>query len=200
MAILRIILEGDRRLRQKATRIRMVDPSLRRLAADMHETMLDAPGIGLAAPQVGVLRRLVVVSVPDNYGGDGESSTVLSLVNPEIVKSQGRLFAGEGCLSIPGWVGEVPRAETITVKAIDLDNKPLRLKLRGFPARVIQHEIDHLDGILFIDRVEDRDTLVHVPEDDDPDLESRERMPVGAGHIALTDTGDEDAVGPETAR
>ncbi len=184
MAILRIILEGDPRLRQKAIKIRTVDPSLRRLAADMHETMLDAPGIGLAAPQVGLLRRLLVVNVPENYGGDGEPATVLSLVNPEIVKSQGRLLGGEGCLSIPGWVGEVPRAESITVKAIDLDNRPLRLKLRGFPARVLQHEIDHLDGILFIDRIEDRDTLVHVPEDDEPDPEARDGVPAVAGQVA----------------
>lgn len=184
MAILRIIFEGDPRLRQKAVKIRSVDASLRRLAADMHETMLDAPGIGLAAPQVGVLRRLLVVNVPENYGGDGEPSTVLSLVNPEIIKSHGRLLGTEGCLSIPGWVGEVPRADSITVKAMDLENKSLRLKLKGFPARVIQHEIDHLDGILFVDRVEDRETLVHVPEDDEPIDDLVERAPVPAGSVA----------------
>ena len=166
MAILDIILEGDPRLRQRATRIRAVDDALRRLAADMHETMLAAPGVGLAAPQVGITRRLIVVHVPENYE-EGEPATTLTLVNPEIVKAQGRVIGQEGCLSIPGWVGDVPRADLITVKAIDLNNKPVRLKARDFVARVLQHEIDHLDGILFVDRIEDRSTLVRVPEDEE---------------------------------
>ncbi len=167
MAILDIVLEGDPRLRQKATKIRAVDAQLRRLAADMHETMLAAPGVGLAAPQVGVTRRLIVVHVPEDYDEEGSPETTLTLVNPEIVKSQGRVVGQEGCLSIPGWVGDVPRADLITVKAIDLDNKPIRLKKSGFVARVLQHEIDHLDGILFVDRVEDKSTLVPVPPDED---------------------------------
>ena len=162
MAILPIVLEGDPRLRQKATRIRSVDDSLRRLAADMHETMVAAPGVGLAAPQVGITRRLVVVHVPESYDREGEPAVVLSLVNPEIVKAHGRVLGQEGCLSIPGWVGEVPRSELITVKAMDLDNRPLRLKARDFLARVIQHEIDHLDGILFTDRMENPASLRRV--------------------------------------
>ncbi len=166
MAILEIVLEGDARLRQKATRIRHVDDGLRRLAADMHETMLAAPGIGLAAPQIGITRRLIVVHVPENYDVDGEPATTLALVNPEIVKAQGRIVGQEGCLSIPGWIGDVPRADAITVKAIDLDNKPVRLKVKNYVARVLQHEIDHLDGILFVDRIEDRSTLRRIPADD----------------------------------
>ncbi len=167
MAILDIVLEGDPRLRQKATRIRAVDAQLRRLAADMHETMLAAPGVGLAAPQIGVGRRLIVVHVPENYDEEGSAATTLTLINPEIVKAQGRQVGPEGCLSIPGWVGDVPRADLITVKAIDLDNKPIRLKKSGFVARVLQHEIDHLDGILFVDRVEDKSTLVPMPPDEE---------------------------------
>jgi len=167
MAILEIVLEGDARLRQKATRIRHVDDDLRRLAADMHETMLAAPGIGLAAPQIGITRRLIVVHVPENYDVDGEPATTLALVNPEIVKAQGRIVGQEGCLSIPGWIGDVPRADAITVKAIDLDNKPVRLKVKNYVARVLQHEIDHLDGILFVDRIEDRSTLRRIPADDE---------------------------------
>ena len=167
MAILDIILEGDPRLRQKATKIRSVDASLRRLAADMHETMLAAPGVGFAAPQVGVSRRLIVVHVPDNYEQEGDPATTLTLINPEIVKAVGRQVGPEGCLSIPGWVGEVPRADAITVKAMDLDNRSVRLKARGIVSRVLQHEIDHLDGILFVDRVEDKSTLVPVPKDDE---------------------------------
>jgi len=176
MAILPIILEGNPRLRQKATKIRRVDDSLRKLAADMHETMVDAPGVGLAAPQVAITLRLIVVNVPENYDQEGDPAIILTLVNPEIVKAVGRVVGTEGCLSIPGWIGDVPRSETITIKAMDLDNRAVRLKLRGYSARVVQHEIDHLDGILFVDRIEDRLTLRHVPEsteltDDDGDPE-----------------------------
>ena len=167
MAILPIVLEGDARLRQKSTKIRAVDDALRRLATDMHETMIDAPGVGLAAPQIGINRRLIVVNVPAGYDEEDDPAAVLTLVNPEIVKAHGRELASEGCLSIPGWVGEVPRADAITVKAIDLDNRAIRLKLHGFVARVVQHEIDHLDGVLFIDRIEDRTTLRRVPDEDD---------------------------------
>ena len=165
MALLEIVLEGDPRLRQKATRIRAVDASLRRLAADMRETMLEAPGVGLAAPQVGITRRLIVVHVPAGYNDEDGPELDLALVNPEIVKAQGRVVGQEGCLSIPGWVADVPRHEAITVKAMDLDNRDVRLKLRGFHARVVQHEIDHLDGVLFVDRIEDRSTLLRVPEE-----------------------------------
>lgn len=164
MARLDIILEGDPRLRQKAVRIKHVDESLRRIAADMHETMDAAPGVGLAGPQVGLMRRIIVVHVPKDED-DGQDEVRLTLVNPEIVKAHGRVLGQEGCLSIPRWVGEVPRAETITVKGIDLDNKHVRLKAHGFLARVIQHEVDHLDGILFVDRVEDRSTLFEVSEE-----------------------------------
>lgn len=170
MAVLEILLEGDERLRQKALRVRNVDASLRQLADEMFETMMDAPGIGLAAPQIGVLRRLIWVNVPENYHDSEEPEFCLAIVNPEIVKAHGRAFAYEGCLSIPGWTGEVPRAERITVKGLGLDNKPLRVKTHGWAARVIQHEIDHLDGILFLDRVEDKSTIVQVPEDEEDEM------------------------------
>lgn len=165
MAKLEIVLEGDPRLRQKATRIKHVDEGLRKIAADMHETMDAAPGVGLAGPQIGLMRRIAVVHVPRDEE-DGQDEVRLTLIDPEIIKSQGKVFGQEGCLSIPLWVGDVPRAETITVKAIDLDNKHIRLKAHGFLARVIQHEVDHLDGILFVDRVEDRSTLFKVSEED----------------------------------
>jgi peptide deformylase len=126
MAILDILLEGDPRLRQKATRVRAVDASLRGLADDMFDTMMDAPGIGLAAPQIGVLRRLIWVHVPANYHEDGEPELSIALVNPEIVRAHGRALAYEGCLSIPGWTAEVPRAEVVTVKGLGLDNRPVR--------------------------------------------------------------------------
>lgn len=165
MAKLPIILEGDPRLRQKATRIRQVDDSLRRVAADMHETMDAAPGVGLAGPQIGLMRRIITVHVAKDEEED-QDEVRLTLIDPEIVRSHGKVFGQEGCLSIPLWVGDVPRAEAITVKAIDLDNRHVRLKASGFLARVIQHEVDHLDGILFVDRVEDRSTLFQVTEEE----------------------------------
>lgn len=173
MAILPIVLEGDPRLRQKATRIRTVDDGLRKLALDMHETMDDAPGVGLAGPQIGVMRRIIVVHVPgDPEEGEGEIRD--TLINPEIIRKHGREVGTEGCLSIPKWIGDVPRAEAITVKAIDLDNREIRIKAYGYYARVIQHEIDHLDGILFVDRVEDKSTLREVQEGDEEDFEYHE--------------------------
>lgn len=167
MAILDILLEGDPRLRQKAHKIKHVDDSLRALAKDMHETMLAAPGVGLAGPQVGVMRRIIVINVPADYQDEGEPDFVMTLINPEIVKGTGETRALEGCLSIPGWVGEVPRLDAITVKALDLDNRHVRFKAEGYVARVVQHEVDHLDGILFVDRVEDKSTLQLIPEDEE---------------------------------
>ncbi|CAN5517020.1 peptide deformylase [soil metagenome] len=160
-----IVLEGDPRLRQKATKIRQVDDSLRRIAENMHETMLDAPGVGLAGPQVGVMRRIAVVHLPAEYVDEDDPDITLTLINPEIVKGHGRVVAQEGCLSIPHWVGMVPRFETITAKAMDLNNRHVRIKAEGMLARVIQHEVDHLDGILFVDRVEDKSTLFEVDDE-----------------------------------
>jgi len=174
MAVLRILVEGDPRLRQKATKIRSVDDSVRKLAADMHETMDDAPGVGLAGPQIGVMRRIIVIHVPGEYEGEDEPDVQMTLLNPEIVKSQGEVIGEEGCLSIPNWVGDVPRAEVVTVKAMDLDNKQIRFKARGWTARVLQHEIDHLDGILFVDRVEDKSTLRRIEPQEE--LEREEEL------------------------
>ena len=170
MALMEIVLEGDPRLRQKASKIRAVDDGLRTIAANMFETMLDAPGVGLAGPQVGVMRRIIVVHLPAEYVNESDPEVSLTLINPEIVKGHGREVGQEGCLSIPGWVGDVPRMTNITVKGIDLDNRHVRLKAEGMLARVLQHEIDHLDGILFVDRVEDRATLFEVVEVDDEEL------------------------------
>lgn len=168
MAVLDLVYEGDPRLRQKATKIRSVDDSLRRLAKDMHETMHAEHGVGLAGPQVGVMRRIAVVHIPENYDDDDAPAVTLTLINPEIIRSYGRVLAYEGCLSIPGWTGEVPRAEAITVKAIGLDNRPLRVKAQKSLARAIQHEIDHLDGILFLDRVEDKSTIRQIEAAPEP--------------------------------
>jgi peptide deformylase len=176
MAILDIITEGDPRLRQKAVKIKRVDGGLRRLAQDMYETMLDAPGIGLAAPQVGVLLRLITIEVPDDYLEDGRPGASLILINPEIVKATGSQYdPPEGCLSIPHWIGNVPRAERVVVKARDLDFREVRIRAEGMVARALQHEIDHLDGILFTDRIVDKDTLKFLPPKPDGRPSEREK-------------------------
>lgn len=174
MAILEIITEGDSRLRQKASKIRKVDDSVRKLAQDMMDTVEVTPlAIALAAPQVGVLRRLIVVKLPAQDpeevedGEEPEGPVELMLANPEIIRSSGQQIGIEGCLSIPGWIGEVQRAMHVTVKARDMQDKEVRIKAKGFLARALQHEIDHLDGVLFIDLVEDRDTLRYEPFEDE---------------------------------
>jgi peptide deformylase len=172
MATLEVLLEGDPRLRQRALKIRAVDDSLRTLARDMHETMEEESGVGLAGPQIGVMRRIIVIHVPEAYGDEKQPEVSMTLINPEIVKAQGREFGPEACLSIPGWVGDVPRAERITVKAMDLNNREVRLKAHGILARILQHEVDHLDGILYIDRVEDKSTLRQVEDEDEDEDES----------------------------
>ncbi|GBD17704.1 Peptide deformylase [bacterium HR27] len=174
MAVRTIITEGDPRLRQKALRIRTVDDEVRRLARDLWDTVREARGLGLAAPQIGVLRRIIVVSIPPDYAEEGDPGVELTLINPEIVRASGRQVGLEGCLSIPGWYGEVPRFMHVTVKALDLDGREIRVKGSGLLARVLQHEIDHLDGILFVDRIEDRSTLRYIPDEDEEGATSAE--------------------------
>jgi peptide deformylase len=143
-------------LREKAKKVARIDASIQRLLDDLAETMLDAPGAGLAANQIGVALRVCVVK--------GDDKQIWGLVNPEIVKSEGSQVGPEGCLSYPGWVGEVERAETVVVKGRNRRGKEIRVKTSGFTARAFQHEIDHLDGILFTDRLTSLDTLRRVEE------------------------------------
>jgi peptide deformylase len=150
VAILEIITRDNPRLRLKAKRIPKVDESVRRLMDDMVETMLDAPGVGLAATQVDVQLRVIVMKV-DNQ--------LYTLANPEMVRSSGEQVGYEGCLSVPGYIGEVARAERVTIKALNRNGREVRIKGEGLLARAIQHEIDHLDGILFVDRLTSLDTL-----------------------------------------
>ena len=143
-------------LREKAKKVARVDMSIQRLIDDLAETMLAAPGAGLAANQIGVALRVCVVKGDDNQ--------IWALVNPTIVKSDGTQVGYEGCLSYPGWVGEVARYETVVVKGRNRHGKEVRIKSSGFTARAFQHELDHLDGILFIDRLTNLDTLRRVDE------------------------------------
>jgi len=143
-------------LREKAKKVARVDTSIQRLIDDLTETMLGAPGAGLAANQIGVPLRVCVVKGDDNQ--------IWALVNPEIVKKDGVQVGFEGCLSYPGWVGEVARYETVVVKGRNRRGKQVRIKSSGFTARAFQHELDHLDGVLFIDRLTNLDTLRRVDE------------------------------------
>jgi peptide deformylase len=143
-------------LREKSKKVSRVDASIIRLLDDLAETMLAAPGAGLAANQVGVALRVCVVK--------GDENQIHQLVNPEIVKGDGVQVGYEGCLSYPGWLGEVARHETVTVKALNRKGREVRVKSSGFTARAFQHELDHLDGILFTDRLTSLDTLRRVEE------------------------------------
>ncbi len=164
MAILKIVTDPDPVLRKKAVKLRKVDEGIRKLALDMYETMLDAPGVGLAAPQIGKSIRLITVHIPEDEE-DGIEETSLMLLNPEIVKATGEQTGAEGCLSMPGIAGNVTRALNVTVKAIDMENRPVRIKADGYLAVALQHEIDHLDGILFTDRIEDKQNDLWIVEE-----------------------------------
>ena len=155
MAILPIYhFPDDSALRQKAKRVSRIDRSIRRLIDDMVETMQQAHGVGLAAPQVGVPLRVAVLQMP------GEEP--VAIINPQIVKRAGEQEVTEGCLSIPGYVGEIKRSASVTVKGQDRQGKALRIKATGLMAEVLEHEIDHLNGILYIDHVESPDDLYRV--------------------------------------
>lgn len=145
MAILPIKIMGSPILRERAGEVGKVRDEDRRLIADLLDTMRNAPGVGLAAPQVGVSKRIFVWEVEEEHG---------AVIDPVIVERSDDLVAGEeGCLSIPGLLYEVPRADRVVVEGRDQDGEVLRIEATDFKARVFQHEIDHLDGILFIDRL-----------------------------------------------
>jgi len=174
MTLLEIIQPDNPTLRRKAHRITSFqDKKLQTFIDDMIETMKDARGVGLAAPQVNRSLRLIVVYLPDDTEEDreeyGEHAGVLFVVaNPKIIKSSRKMVKGvEGCLSIPGWLGEVERHESVVVTGQDRDGKPFRIKAHDWLARVFQHEIDHLDGRLFIDLTD----KIWQPDEEDSDEE-----------------------------
>lgn len=145
MAKLPIVYEGTSAvLRKKSQPVRVVDSLVAQLMDDMVETMHASNGIGLAAPQVGIGKRIIVVDIQ-------EGDAPIKMVNPRIVEKSGSAVGLEGCLSIPNVYGEVERAERIVVKGLDEKGKPVRREAEGLLARVFQHEVDHLDGVLFID-------------------------------------------------
>jgi peptide deformylase len=168
MAVREILSFDHPVLRQKAKKVARVDSSIVRLLDDLAETMYAVPGAGLAANQIGVPLRVCVVKGDDNqhYG----------LVNPVLVKGEGSQTGYEGCLSFPGWMGEVERHETVVVKGLNRKGKEVRIKSSGFTARAFQHEIDHLDGVLFTDRLTSLDTLRRVEEFESDEVEADHPM------------------------
>jgi len=145
MALLNILQYPDPRLYKKAARVERVDDSIRRLVRDMAETMYAAPGIGLAATQVDVHKRVIVIDTSETH------DRLMALINPEIVSRDGVQYVDEGCLSVPGIYEPVERAEQVTVKAINLDGEDFSFAAEGLLAVCVQHEMDHLDGKVFVD-------------------------------------------------
>ena len=156
MAVREIIQPDNPILRKKALRVTSFDDKFQKLVDDMYETMMDAPGVGLAAPQVAVSQRVIVVRLSDDeenreeYGEQAGKTYIVA--NPEIVKHSKTTVEGvEACLSIPGYFGRVDRYDEVIVKGLDRHGQPIRIKAKNWLARIFQHEIDHLDGRLYID-------------------------------------------------
>lgn len=154
MALRKIYTFSEKVLRQEAETVDRFDDDLKLLITDMVDTMREAPGVGLAAPQIGVSKRVIVVE----FGHEEDESIpkqLYAVVNPEIVRLSEETVSGiEGCLSVPGFIGEVDRARIVTVKGQDSDGKPITIRAEGWLARIFQHEIDHVNGILYTDRAE----------------------------------------------
>lgn len=157
MAKRNIRLKDDPILRKISKKVPEITPRILTLLDDMAETMYDAEGVGLAAPQVGVLKRIVVIDV-----GEG----LIELINPVIVESRGEVIDSEGCLSMPGETGYVERPEYVRVEALDRNGKPISLEGTGLLAKAFCHEIDHLDGILYIDKVIPEDELEFAEDEE----------------------------------
>jgi peptide deformylase len=155
MAKLEILTYPDPRLARKSTPIEAVDDNVRQLIDDMFETMYAADGVGLAAPQIGVTQRLIVVDCDQKNDEQGNviSRAPIAVVNPTITFKEGKISWEEGCLSVPDYNDEVERAAKVVCEGLDRDGKPLRIEAEGLLAVCLQHEIDHLDGVLFVDRL-----------------------------------------------
>jgi peptide deformylase len=144
-----ILTFPDPVLKQKAAPVTIINDEIRQLASDMAETMYDAPGVGLAAPQVGVLQRLILIDV----AAKDEAPQLITAINPVIVQGEGEVYEEEGCLSVPDFSANVRRYETVVVKALSLDGQERLWQADGLLAIAFQHEIDHLEGTLFVDRL-----------------------------------------------
>ncbi|HEU0293061.1 MAG TPA: peptide deformylase [Anaerolineales bacterium] len=172
MALRKVVTLPDPVLKRKAHTVNKFDKNLQTLLDDMVETMRDAPGVGLAAPQIGLSERIIVIEYYEREEDEEVEEApkkVWALINPEITKtSEERLIGVEGCLSIPGLIGEVERHAEVHVKGLNRHGKPTKVKAKGWLARIFQHEIDHLNGILFTERA----TRLWKPQEEvDPEQE-----------------------------
>lgn len=150
MALREVVTIPDEVLRRKAHKVTNFDQDLSTLIEDMFETMRQAPGVGLAAPQIDISQRVIIVEYAED---EAEKPKSFAVINPEIIKTSAETELGiEGCLSIPNLVGEVERFSAVVVKGFNKQGKPVKIKSSGWLARIFQHEIDHLEGILFTDR------------------------------------------------
>ena len=162
MAVLPILELPHPALRQRAKKVRRIDSSLLRLAHDMVDTMRNAEGVGLAANQVNVLRRVIVIQLPDD-----EEARVY--INPEIAHREGEREVEEGCLSVPGYRGFITRSVWVRFRALDRSSKLIKLKAEGLLSQALEHEVDHLNGILFLDHLESHEKLVKLDSEKQPD-------------------------------
>ena len=158
MAILKVLTYPEKSLLKPSVNVDNINDDIKQLIQDMGETMFEAPGVGLAAPQVGVNKRIIVYDVNTAVKNDDENKDLKNefraLINPEIIDASGSIVSKEeGCLSVLDYKADVKRYEKVTVKAVNIDGKKLEFNVEGIPAIIMQHEIDHLDGILFIDRI-----------------------------------------------
>ncbi|HUV55717.1 MAG TPA: peptide deformylase [Dehalococcoidales bacterium] len=156
MAVLTMCHFPDPVLKQKAKRVSIIDKSVQKLIDDMVETMQQVGGVGLAAPQVGVSRRVVVLQMPDEEP--------IAIINPEIVKRRGEREVSEACLSVPGYAGKIKRSASVTVKGLNRQGKPIRIKATNLMAQALEHELDHLNGTLYINHIESQDNLFKVEQ------------------------------------
>jgi peptide deformylase len=154
MAILPVVALDNPVLRQKAKRVPAIDGSIQGLIDDMIETMRDTGGVGLAAPQIGKSLRVIVIELPEEEP--------FALINPEVVRRSGEREVIEGCLSVPGYQGNIKRSLSVTVKGQDRQGKRVRIKAEGLLAQALEHEIDHLNGTLYIDHVDSADKLYRI--------------------------------------
>jgi peptide deformylase len=176
MPIRQVIIIGDDRLRQKAKKVKQFTPALKQLVQDMLDTMQHYDGIGLAAPQIGVMQRLFVAEIPiaedDDFEPHPQSGETYVLINPEIVWSANNIVEGEeGCLSIPNWRGLVERPEWVEVTAQDVSGRSFKVKVNDLLARIFQHEIDHLNGRLYLDHIKDSEKMWELVPEGDGDSE-----------------------------
>ena len=169
MTLRQIVTLPDPILRRKAKPVTRFDAELQTLIDDMIETMREAPGVGLAAPQVGIPERVIVVEYAEDEEDEAAPKKLYVMVNPEIKSASEETEEGiEGCLSVPGWQGEVERALAVTVKGLTSRGKPMKVKAKGWMARIFQHEIDHINGVVFTDRA----TKVWKPQPEQTPLDN----------------------------